>query len=137
MINFFVINKTFSFVDIPGYGYAKVPGAVKRKWGPMIETYLSTRDNLKGVVLIMDIRRRPRPEELTLADWLNHYHIASIMVLTKTDKLSKSKQRIQMGLISQALSVGRHDLILFSAKTRQGTQDVWRSIEALLAEQKT
>jgi len=135
LINFFVINQTFAFVDIPGYGYAKVPSAVQKKWGPMIETYLSTRTTLKGVVLIMDIRRLPRPEELTLADWLNHYHISSIMVLTKTDKLSKSKQNTQVRLISHTLSVGSDDLILFSAKTRQGKEDLWRAIQALLAAQ--
>ncbi len=133
LINFFVINQSFAFVDIPGYGYAKVPSSVKRKWGPMIEIYLSTRTTLKGVVLIMDIRRLPRPEELTLADWLNHYHISSIMVLTKTDKLSKSKQNKQVGLISRALSVGSKDLILFSAKTRQGKENLWRAIQAQLA----
>ena len=81
----------------------------------------------------MDIRRLPRPEEFTLVDWLNHYHIANIMVLTKADKLSKSKQNAQVGLISRALSVGSNDLILFSANTRQGKENLWRAIQALLA----
>ena len=137
LITFFVINQIFAFVDIPGYGYAKVPSSVKKKWGPMIETYLSTRITLKGVVLIMDIRRLPRPEELTLVDWLNHYHIANIKVLTKADKLSKSKQNTQADLISRALSVNSNDLILFSAKTRQGKDEVWRAIQALLTADKS
>ena len=68
LINFFVINETFSFVDLPGYGYARVPKSVKKNWGPMIETYFSTRETLKGVVFIMDIRRMPDQKELNLID---------------------------------------------------------------------
>jgi len=83
LINFFNINEKFSFVDIPGYGYAKVPASVKKKWGPMIETYITTRKTLKGVVLIMDLRRTPGPEEMNMLDWLNHYDIPSVPVLTK------------------------------------------------------
>ena len=70
LINFFDINEAFTFVDLPGYGYAKVPAAVQKKWGPMIETYLSGRKTLRGVVSLMDIRRQPGVEERNLADWL-------------------------------------------------------------------
>ena len=78
LVNFFDINDSINFVDLPGYGYAKVPASVRKKWGPMIETYLSGRNTLKGVVVIMDIRRTPREEEQNLIDWLGHYSIASI-----------------------------------------------------------
>jgi len=90
LINFFDINQQMGFVDLPGFGYARVPRAVKKKWGPMIETYLSGRETLKGVVVIMDIRRIPGQEELNLLGWLDHYSITGISVLTKTDKLSKN-----------------------------------------------
>ena len=131
LINFFDINKNLTFVDLPGYGYAKVPVVVRKKWGPMIETYLSTRQTLKGVVIIMDIRRLPREEEQNLIHWLAHYSIASILVLTKTDKLSKTKLIKQQAAIVQALAVAKEDVILFSAKTRRGKDAVWDAILSL------
>jgi GTP-binding protein len=131
LINFFDINKNLTFVDLPGYGYARVPAAVRKKWGPMIETYLSTRQTLKGVVIIMDIRRLPREEEQNLIHWLNHHSIASILVLTKTDKLSKTKLIKQQAAIVKALVVAKEDVILFSAKTRRGKDIVWDAILSL------
>ena len=131
LINFFDINKNLTFVDLPGYGYARVPAAVRKKWGPMIETYLSTRQTLKGVVIIMDIRRLPREEEQNLIHWLAHYSIASILVLTKTDKLSKTKLIKQQAAIVKALAVAKEDVILFSAKTRRGKDMVWDAILSL------
>jgi len=132
LVNFFVVNKAFACVDLPGYGYARVPQSVKKNWGPMIETYLTTRETLKGVVLIMDIRRTPKLEEKTFMGWLNHYDIPGILVLTKTDKLSKSEQRKQQRSIANLLSVARDDLILFSAKTRKGRDEVWAAIEKFI-----
>jgi GTP-binding protein len=132
LINFFDINQRMGFVDLPGYGYAKVPAAVRKKWGPMIETYLSGRETLKGVVVIMDIRRIPRQEELNLLGWLNHYAIAGILVLTKTDKLSKNKQAKQHHLIARALERPKNDFILFSAKTRRGRDTIWNAILSLI-----
>jgi len=133
LINFFVVNQTLMLVDLPGYGYAKVPVAVKRQWGPMVETYLAKRSSLKGVVLLMDLRRTPGPEEINFLDWLAHYRIAAIPVLTKADKLSKSKQSHQRRIILQALGL-EDDAILFSAKTRQGKETLWHRIESLLEE---
>jgi GTP-binding protein len=132
LINFFVINETFSFVDLPGYGYARVPKSVKKNWGPMIETYFSTRETLKGVVFIMDIRRMPDQKELNLIDWFNHINIYSILILTKADKLSKTKQINQHLSIAKTLSVDKKELILFSTKSRQGKDAVWYAIKKLL-----
>ncbi|HSQ85577.1 MAG TPA: ribosome biogenesis GTP-binding protein YihA/YsxC [Desulfobacterales bacterium] len=132
LINFFIINKTISFVDLPGFGYAKVPDSVRKSWGPMIETYLSTRDTLKGVVLIMDIRRIPGLQELNFIEWLHYYHIPSILILTKSDKLSKIKQKNQHLSIAKALSVNQEELILFSAKSRMGKNEVWDAIGRLI-----
>jgi GTP-binding protein len=131
LINFFDINGNLTFVDLPGYGYARVPAAVRKKWGPMIETYLSTRNTLKGVVIIMDIRRQPQEEEHNLIDWLAHYSLASMLVLTKTDKLSKTKVIKQQSAIVRALGVATEDVILFSAKTRRGRDAVWDAILTL------
>jgi len=132
LVNFFDINDYCTFVDLPGYGYARVPASVKKKWGPMIETYLSGRKTLKGVVVILDIRRTPREEEHNLITWLDHYSIPCILVLTKVDKLSKTKQSNQRAATARALDVDPDDLIIFSAKTRKGREDVWRAIELLL-----
>jgi GTP-binding protein len=98
----------------------------------MIETYLSGRQTLKAVVVIMDIRRTPLQEELNLLGWLNHYAIAAIVVLTKTDKLSKSKLAQQHRRIAQALTMDPKDLILFSAKSRRGRDTLWRSIMSII-----
>jgi GTP-binding protein len=132
LINFFDINNAFSFVDLPGFGYAKVPKSIKKTWGPMIETYLSTRKTLKGVVLIMDIRRMTGPHELEFIEWLRYYTIPSILILTKTDKLSKSKQMNQHNAIAKILGIDRNDLILFSAKSRMGKDATWAAIEQLI-----
>jgi GTP-binding protein len=132
LINFFDINRRMGFVDLPGYGYAKVPVSVRKKWGPMIETYLSDRETLRGVMVIMDIRRIPQQEELNLLGWLNHYAIASILVLTKTDKLSKNKQAHQQNLIARTLERPKSDFILFSAKTRRGRDALWNAILSLI-----
>ncbi len=128
LINFFEVNGQLSFVDLPGYGYAKVPLPIKKTWGPMIETYLSGRDTLAGVVLILDIRRTPRQEEFDFLAWLDQYGIDSILVLTKTDKLSRSGQIKQWNANAAALGVDRRRLLLFSAQTRQGREEVWEAV---------
>ena len=132
LVNFFAINRAVTFVDLPGYGYARVPLPIKKTWGPMVETYLKGRENLKGVVLLMDIRREPQPEEKTFINWLNHYRIPPVLVLTKADKLSKSKQVLQRTGIADGLGIDANGLIPFSAKTRQGRTAVWDAIEELL-----
>lgn len=128
LINFFEVNGQFSFVDLPGYGYAKVPLPIKKTWGPMIETYLSGRDALAGVVLILDIRRIPRQEEFDFMAWLTKFGIERILVLTKTDKLSTTRQRNQRSAIASALGVDADRLILFSAQTRKGREQVWEAL---------
>ncbi len=132
LINFFSINENFTFVDLPGFGYAKVPQHIRKTWGPMVETYLSSRRTLKGVVLIMDIRRIPREGERDLINWLNHYRLASILVLTKIDKLSKTKQGKQRKENAESLSLEDSDFILFSAKSGFGKEVLWPAIGALL-----
>jgi GTP-binding protein len=131
LINFFQANSKLSLVDLPGYGYAKVPTAVRKEWGPMIENYLSTRPSLRGVVLIMDIRRQPRNEEIDFIKWMERQNLAHILVLTKTDKLSKTKQIKQRNMIAKVLGIEPEGLILFSAKTRKGREDVWANIRTL------
>ena len=133
-INFFRFGKRLYLVDLPGYGFARVPVKVRKSWQQMVETYLKTRQTLKAVVVILDIRRIPREEEHNLIAWLEHYSIARILVLTKADKLSKTKQEKQRAAVARSLAVDSSELILFSAKSRKGREEVWQAIEQLLIE---
>ncbi len=129
LINFFTVNDRLFLVDLPGYGYAKVPESVRRKWGPMIEAYLKGRKSLSAVVLILDVRRTPGVEEKNFIDWLALYGRKSILVLTKADKLSKTAQKKRQTAIGTELGVDPSCLILFSAKTRLGKERVWSALE--------
>ena len=128
LINFFLVNGDLSLVDLPGYGYAKVPAAVKKHWGPMVEAYIANRASLKAVVLLMDIRRTPKAEEFNLMDWLRHHKIPMILVLTKADKLSKTQQAKQRKIAAGVLGVDGDDFVLFSAKSGLGTAVLWELI---------
>ena len=133
LINFFEINKKFCFVDLPGYGYAKVHSSVKKTWGPMIEAYIETRKTLKGVVLIMDVRRTPDTRESNFINWVNDFNIPFILVVTKADKLSKTNRKKQLQTIADTLLVDKGNLILFSSKSRVGKKMVWAEIGKLIA----
>jgi len=131
-LNFFLINDGFYITDLPGYGYAKVPEAVRKKWGPMVETYLKSRTGLGAVVVILDIRRLPNLADHDLLAWLAHYKIPEIVVLTKADKLNKNKQARQRALIAAELGKDPSSLIVFSAVTGLGKRTLWRALEAVL-----
>jgi GTP-binding protein len=132
LINFFDVNGEFILVDLPGYGYAKVPLAVKKEWGPMMESYLSSRTSLAGVVLILDIRREPTVEDRQMLDWLRAYGISPILVATKCDKVSKNEKMRQSALIARSLGVERGEISFFSTLTREGKDEIWGRIETLL-----
>ena len=130
LINFFTINEKILFVDLPGYGFAKVAQSVKKDWGDMIEAYLRERLSLALVVLILDIRRDPSEDDLSLRDWLEHYRIPYLYVLTKTDKLSNNQAIARQRAIERTLrvSAGKKP-ILFSAITQKGKNDIWQFME--------
>jgi GTP-binding protein len=115
-------------VDLPGYGYAKAPPDVRKQWGPMIETYLAKRENLKTVVLILDIRRIPSDGDLEMLGWLQRYNIPPIIVLTKCDKLSKNERAKQTALISAAISRDKSMMLPFSALSKDGRAEIWTEI---------
>lgn len=133
LINFFRVNDEFTLVDLPGYGYAKVPLEVKKSWGPMMQSYLSRRENLRGVVLILDIRRTPVEEDLRMLDWLRGYGIPPLVVVTKCDKVSKNERAKQAAMISRAVGIVREDLCFFSALSKEGVETIWERVERLLA----
>lgn len=130
LINFFAINETLSFVDLPGYGFAKVARSMKKEWGDMIEAYLKERPNLALVILILDIRRDPSEDDLSLCDWLASYRIPYMYVLTKADKLSNNQAINRRRLIEKLLGIsGEAKPIIFSAKTQQGKNDIWQTMD--------
>jgi GTP-binding protein len=132
LINFFNVNGTFTLVDLPGYGFAKVPLAVKKEWGPMMETYFAKRANLRGVVLIFDVRRTPVAEDIQMLAWLGSYGIPALLVVTKCDKVSRNERGKQADIISRQLGVAKDDLCFFSALSKDGTEEIWQRIEGLL-----
>jgi GTP-binding protein len=130
LINFFTINEKVSFVDLPGFGFAKVAQSVKKDWGDMIEAYLRERLSLALVIFILDIRRDPSSDDLSLRDWLDHYRIPYVYILTKADKLSNNQAIAQKRAIEKAIGVSAgNKLILFSAKTQKGKSEIWQFIE--------
>jgi GTP-binding protein len=132
LINFFSVNQNFSLVDLPGYGFAKVPLAVKKAWGPMIRTYLECRESLKGVVFILDIRRIPREEDLKMLDWLEEFGVPTIPVITKIDKVNRSQREKQLRLIAAETGLPADSFSLFSATSREGSDEIWERIEDAL-----
>ncbi len=132
LINFFNINQSFSLVDLPGYGFAKVPLAVKKAWGPMMRTYLEVRESLKGVVFILDIRRLPREEDIQMLDWLEEFGVPTILVITKIDKLSRNQRDRHVAQIAEATGLPKDAFSLFSAHTREGKEEIWERIEDAL-----
>ncbi len=132
LLNFFAVNENFSLVDLPGYGFAKVPLAVKKDWGPMVRTYLEKRPNLKAVVVLFDIRRVPREEDLQLLDWLEEFSIPTIPVLTKVDKIGRGERARQIKPILEATGLPRDAFTLFSSVSREGREAIWERIETAL-----
>lgn len=132
LINFFKVNDDMVFVDLPGYGYAKVSKQEKKKWGPMIEAYLADRKLLTGVMLLMDLRRQPREDEFLMAQWLSHYEIPGTIILTKADKLKKQAQQKQISAIARDFDLPADSFIPFSSKTGMGKEDVMGVIAQLM-----
>ena len=127
MINFFDVNHELVFADLPGYGFAKVPKSVQKKWQALVEQYLLKRDNLSAVVLIVDIRRKPTDLDLHMQEWLEKYEVDTILVATKIDKLSQAEQSKQLKQIRAAfLEDGNQELVPYSSKTDRGRKELWK-----------
>jgi len=131
LINFFLVNEELSFVDLPGYGYAKVSKKIRSQWQPMVNLYLSQRQSLLGLVLLIDIRRDPGKEELDMVDWLESHKLPYLVILTKSDKLSKTKQQKRLLSICSQMNREKNSVILFSAKTKKGRETILEEIEDL------
>ncbi len=130
-INFFLINNRFYFVDLPGYGYAKVPRVVLEAWPIMIEGYFKATRELKAVVVLMDSRRQPDRRDIRLKEWLGHYGIPAVYVLTKADKLSRVELHKAVRDAETVFGT-EQPIIPTSAETGMGLKELWREIELRL-----
>jgi GTP-binding protein len=134
-INYFLINQRWYFVDLPGYGYAQVPLPVKEKWLRLIATYLENRAGLRAVVLLLDCRRLPGPDELEIITQLKTWRREVIVVVTKADKLKKNQRAQQQREIAARLAPGGihpQECIWFSAITQEGRRELWDRLLTIL-----
>ncbi len=131
-INFYNINRQLYYVDLPGYGYAKVTLEVKAKWGKMIENYLHKSSMLKCVFLLVDIRHEPSENDKMMYDWMIHNGFEPVIIATKLDKLKRSQVQKAVKNIRTGLGMGTEGkLIPFSAETKQGREEIWELIVSL------
>ncbi|GMB07440.1 GTP-binding protein [Thermolongibacillus altinsuensis] len=129
-LNFYRINEAFYFVDVPGYGFAKVSKKEREAWGKMIETYFTTRKQLKAVVLIIDLRHEPTNDDVMMYEFLKHYEIPTIVIATKADKISRGKWKQHAKVVKEKLNIVEGDeLIIFSAETGQGKDEAWAALQ--------
>lgn len=132
-INFYHINDELYFVDLPGYGYAKVTQEVKAKWGKMIERYLKSSDVLKCVFLLVDIRHEPSENDKTMYEWILYNGFHPVVIATKLDKIKRSQVAKQVKLVRQGLGMEKDGILIpFSAETKQGKDEIWALIESLM-----
>ncbi|WP_047981685.1 ribosome biogenesis GTP-binding protein YihA/YsxC [Ornithinibacillus contaminans] len=125
-LNFYRINDAFYFVDVPGYGYAKVSKTEREKWGKMMEEYFETRDTLKAVFLITDIRHEPTRDDIQMYDFLKHFDLPVVVVATKLDKIPKGKRGKHVKRTVETLQMEQGDLVLpFSSETGEGKDQAW------------
>ncbi len=131
LINFFLINEIFCLVDLPGYGFAKVPAEMRESWRKLIETYLSRRDNLRGVVLIIDIRHGPTVQDRQLKSWLDFHQRPMLVVASKSDKLSRGKCASQLQKIKKDLKLTQLPLP-HSSLNKEGRGQIWKALDGWL-----
>lgn len=133
-LNFYIIQDQFYFVDVPGYGYAKVSKTERAKWGQMLETYLTKRDTLKAVLSVVDLRHAPSKEDVQMYQFLKYYDLPVIVVATKADKIPRSKWNKHIKNVKDTLEFDKNDeFVMFSSETGEGKDEAWRLIEKYLA----
>ena len=134
LINFFLINDSVYFVDLPGYGFAKVPVNIKKNWGNIIETYLASNRS-KVVFLLLDIRRIPSQDDINMLEWLEHYNIEYYIIFTKNDKVSNNERFRQLKEIKKKLVFDNEDVFFHSSLKNTGTDKLLEFIERRINEE--
>lgn len=134
-INYYNINDALYFVDLPGYGYAKVSLEIKAKWGKMIENYLRRSSQLKMVFLLLDIRHEPSENDRTMYDWIKKMGFQPVIIATKLDKINRSQIQKQVKLLREGLKASKDTVVIpFSAQTKQGRDEIYAILDQLLEE---
>jgi GTP-binding protein len=132
-LNFYLINEILHFVDVPGYGYAKVSKTERAAWGKMIETYFTTREQLRAVVLIVDLRHPPTEDDIMMYDFLKHYEIPCVVIATKADKIPKGKWQKHLKVTRESLELDENDhIVVFSSETGEGKDKAWSILESYM-----
>lgn len=132
-INFYNVEDALYFVDLPGYGYAKVSQAIKEKWGKMIERYLQKSKQLKLVFLLIDIRHEPSANDKNMYEWIEYNGFEPIIIATKLDKINRSQVQKQLKMIRTGLGLKKDTILIpFSSETKQGKEEVWNIIDSYL-----
>lgn len=131
-INFFRVDDRFLIADLPGYGFAKAPREIRERWGPLIETYLTTTPELLGVILLIDARRGVTPDDEEMVGYLAETRIPVLFALTKTDKLNRSGVQAALEALRDALAVDDEQTLATSAKTGAGLDTLWKSVRTLV-----
>ena len=131
-INFYNVEDLLYFVDLPGYGYAKISRSESEKWGEMIENYLKGRDQLKAIIMLVDIRHEPTANDKMMYEWLKHYKHTVIIVATKIDKISKGSRDKYYSVIKKTLGLTQDDILIgFSSETKDGKDKLWMALEKM------
>lgn len=135
-INFYNINEALYFVDLPGYGYAKVSESIKEKWGKMIENYLHRSKQLRAVFLLIDIRHEPSANDRNMYEWIQYNGYEPVIIATKLDKINRSQRTKHIKMIREGLGMSKEGLIFpFSAVTKDGRDEIWEYIDSLVIEE--
>ena len=132
-LNFYNINDEFRIVDLPGYGYAKVSRSISEDWGPMMEHYLTDRENLVRVIQLVDIRHKPSLQDCQMYEWLRHFGLSGTVIATKADKVSRNELNRSISVIRKELQLGDQDAVLpVSTLNRTGVEEILETLDALL-----
>ncbi|MDK2801154.1 MAG: GTP-binding protein [Clostridiales bacterium] len=132
-INFYDVENKLYFVDLPGYGYAKVSKTEKQKWGKMIEDYLNSREQLVQVILLVDSRHKPTEDDMLMLNWIKEFSPNVLIVATKWDKLSSKQKQENIQMIADTLQLTEQGTIIpFSAQTGEGKEEIWDIIDAIV-----
>ncbi len=132
-INYYLINQSWYLVDLPGYGFARVSKAERDQWGNMIETYLSSRQSLRGVIMLLDMRHEPGELDIMMKEWLQYHEIPILIVATKADKVSRGARAKHLAVIQRTLNLeNRGALLSFSAQTGEGREDLLLALADVL-----
>ncbi|ANU11333.1 GTP-binding protein [Planococcus antarcticus DSM 14505] len=130
-LNFYKIEEKLFYVDVPGYGYAKVSKSEREAWGKMIERYITDREPLRAVIQIVDLRHPPSKDDIAMYEFMKHFEIPCIIIATKADKIPKGKWDKHKKIVRTTLDMDKTDpLIVFSAETGLGKDEAWQEIES-------